>query len=49
MDITGIATSYGIRSAHVDTLSDLTRAVKDALASDEPRLIEIAQRRLADA
>ena len=32
---------------NVDSLSDLTRDVKDALASDGPRLIEITQRRLA--
>jgi benzoylformate decarboxylase len=49
IDITGMATAYGVHAAHVDTLSDLTHAVKDALASDQPRLIEIAQRRLADS
>ena len=49
MDIPGIATSYGIQSERVTTLSDLTRAVKDALSSDRPHLIEISQRRLADS
>jgi benzoylformate decarboxylase len=46
MDITAIATAYGIVSERLDTLSDLTRAVKEALTSDEPRLIEIPQRGL---
>jgi benzoylformate decarboxylase len=36
MDITAIAASYGIASERLDTLSDLTRAVKEALTSDEP-------------
>ena len=49
MDIIGIATSYGIAAEHVDSLSDLTRWSKDALASDQPRLIEVTQRRLADS
>jgi hypothetical protein len=31
----------------VDTVSDLTHAVKDALTSDRQRLIEIPERRLA--
>ena len=48
IDIPGIATSYGVQSERVKTLSELTRAVKDALASDRPHLIEISQRRLAD-
>lgn len=47
MDIPAIAAGYGIRSEHVDSLSDLTLAVKEGLASDEPRLIEITERRLA--
>jgi thiamine pyrophosphate-dependent acetolactate synthase large subunit-like protein len=42
-----IAASYGIASGRLDTLPDLTRAVRDALTSDQPRLIEITQRRLA--
>jgi pyruvate dehydrogenase (quinone) len=33
----------------VKSLFDLTRAVKDALSSDGPRLIEISERRLADS
>jgi benzoylformate decarboxylase len=49
MDIPGIATSYGVPSERVKTLSDLTCAVKDALSSDRPHLIEISQRRLADS
>jgi benzoylformate decarboxylase len=49
MDIPGIATSYGVQSERVTSLSDLTRAVKDALSADAPRLIEISQRRLADS
>jgi benzoylformate decarboxylase len=49
MDIVGIATSYGIPAEHVDSLSDLTRTTKDALASDGPRLLEVTQRRLADS
>jgi benzoylformate decarboxylase len=49
MDIPGIATSYGIQSERVKTLSDLTDAVKDALSADGPRLIEIPERRLADS
>jgi benzoylformate decarboxylase len=47
MDITAIAAGYGIASERMDTLSDLAHAVKDALTSDQPRLIEIPQRRLA--
>jgi benzoylformate decarboxylase len=49
MDIPGIATSYGVQSERVTSLSDLTRAVKDGLSADKPRLIEISQRRLADS
>jgi benzoylformate decarboxylase len=49
MDIVGIATSYGIPAEHLESLSDLTRPTKDALASDGPRLIEVTQRRLADS
>jgi benzoylformate decarboxylase len=49
MDISGIAASYGVQSERVKTLSDLTRAVKDALSSNRPYLIEIPERRLADS
>jgi benzoylformate decarboxylase len=49
MDIPGIAASYGVQSERVKTLSDLTRAVKDALSSNRPYLIEIPERRLADS
>ena len=48
MDIPGIATSYAVQSEQVKTLSELTRAVKDALPSNQPHLIEISERRLAD-
>jgi len=47
MDIPAIAAGYGIQSEQVKTLSDLTRAVKDALSADRPHLIEISERRLA--
>jgi len=43
------APSYRIQSERVESLSDLTRAVKDALSAAAPRLIEISQRRLADS
>jgi hypothetical protein len=33
----------------VKSLSDLTHAVKDALSSDRPHLIEISQRRIGDS
>lgn len=46
MDIPGIATAYGIESARVESLSDLTSAVKHALASDRPHLIEVTLRRV---
>ena len=49
MDIPGIATAYGIQSERVKALPDLTRAIKDALSSDRPHLIEISERRLADS
>ncbi len=38
MDIPGIATSYGIQSERVQSLSDLTHAVKQALESDQRTL-----------
>ena len=47
MDIPGIATSYGVPSERVKSLSELTSAVKDGLSSDRPTLIEISERRLA--
>jgi benzoylformate decarboxylase len=49
IDVAGIAASYGIESLRVQTLSELTVAVEQALRSDRPRLIEVAQRRLDDA
>jgi benzoylformate decarboxylase len=48
MDIPGIASSYGVRSEQVKTLSELTSAIKDGLSSDKPHLIEISQRRIGD-
>jgi thiamine pyrophosphate-dependent acetolactate synthase large subunit-like protein len=49
MDIPAIATAYGIESARVESLSDRTSAVKHALASNKPRLIEVTERRLASS
>jgi benzoylformate decarboxylase len=49
IDVTAIAASYGVPSTRADDLSDLFQAVKDALAGNEPRLIEIPQRRLDDS
>jgi thiamine pyrophosphate-dependent acetolactate synthase large subunit-like protein len=49
MDIPGIAAAYGVQSETAKSLSDLTRAVTDALSSGKPRLIEISERRLADS
>jgi benzoylformate decarboxylase len=46
IDITGIATAYGIPATQVTSLAQLTTAVKDALAGDGPRLIEVPQQRL---
>ncbi|WP_327134827.1 benzoylformate decarboxylase [Streptomyces sp. NBC_01343] len=46
VDVTGIASAYGIPATRVDTLAGLTGAVKDALATDEPRLIEVPQQPL---
>jgi Thiamine pyrophosphate enzyme, C-terminal TPP binding domain len=48
MDIPGIATAYGIESARVNSLSDLTRAVNQTLGSDQPRLIQVTERRFAE-
>jgi benzoylformate decarboxylase len=45
MDIPGIATSYGVPSERVTTLPDLTHAVKNALSSDKPHLIDISERK----
>ena len=47
IDITGIATAYGIPATQVTSLAQLTTAVKDALAGDGPRLIEVPQQRLS--
>jgi thiamine pyrophosphate-dependent acetolactate synthase large subunit-like protein len=47
IDITGIATFYGIDSAQVESLSDLNSAVKQALHSDQPHLIGVPERRIA--
>jgi benzoylformate decarboxylase len=49
MDIPGIAESYGVQSQRVKSLADLTHAIKDGLSSDQPHLIEISERRLADS
>ena len=47
IDITGIATAYGIPATQVTSLAQLTTTVKDALAGDGPRLIEVPQERLS--
>ena len=47
MDIPGIAAAYGVQPQRLKSLADLTRAVKDALSSDKPHLVEISERRLA--
>jgi benzoylformate decarboxylase len=49
MDIPGIAAAYGVQSDTVKSLADLTHAIQGALSSDRPHLIEISERRLADA
>ena len=49
IDIPGIAASYGVQSQRAKALTDLTHAVKDALSTDEPHLIEISQRRLGES
>ena len=46
IDITGIATAYGIPATQVTSLAQLTTAVRDALAGDSPHLIEVPQQRL---
>jgi hypothetical protein len=49
LDITGSVSSYGIVSEYAGTLPDLTQAAKNALASGQPRLIEVSQHRLGDS
>ena len=49
MDIPGIAAAYGVQADRVKSLSDLTHALRGALASDQPHLIEISERRIADS
>lgn len=46
IDVTGIATAYGVSATRVERLSDLTAEVKTALSSDGPRLIEVPQQPL---
>jgi benzoylformate decarboxylase len=48
IDIAGIASSYGTAATRVETLADLTRVVKDALAGTEPRLIEVPEQPVTD-
>jgi hypothetical protein len=36
-------------SEYAEALPDLTQAVKNALTSGQPRLIEVSQRRLGDS
>jgi len=47
IDITGIATAYGIPATQVTSLAQLTTAVRAALAGDGPRLIEVPQQWLS--
>ena len=47
IDITGIATAYGIPATQFTSLAQLTTAVRAALAGDGPRLIEVPQQRLS--
>ena len=49
IDITGIASSYGIPTSRVSALAELTRVVKDALAGDQPRLIEVPEQPVTDS
>jgi benzoylformate decarboxylase len=49
MDIPAIANAYGVPALRVDRLSELTRLVKEGLAGDGPRLVEVPERRLPDA
>lgn len=46
IDITGIASGYGIPTTQVTSLTQLTAVVKEALSYDGPRLIEVPQQRL---
>ncbi|WP_460111607.1 benzoylformate decarboxylase [Streptomyces sp. YKOK-J1] len=46
IDVTGIASAYGISATRIDTLAGLTAAVTAALATDEPHLIEVPQQPL---
>jgi benzoylformate decarboxylase len=46
IDVTRLASAYGIPAKRVDSLTELTATVKAALSSDEPRLIEVPQQPL---
>ncbi|WP_280923769.1 thiamine pyrophosphate-dependent enzyme [Streptomyces aureus] len=46
IDITSIASAYGISATRIDTLAALIAAVTAALAMDEPHLIEVPQQPL---
>ena len=48
MELPAMDTAYGVQSETVKSLSDLTRAVRDGLASGRPRLIEVSERRIGD-
>jgi len=48
MDVTAIAAGYGIPATRVSTLAELTGEVREGLAADGPRLIEVPEQRLAD-
>lgn len=47
MDIPAIAAGYGIRADRVESLANLTSAVKEGLAGDGPRLVEVPEARVA--
>jgi thiamine pyrophosphate-dependent acetolactate synthase large subunit-like protein len=46
IDVTRLASAYGICAVRAESLNELTATVKAALSSDEPRLIEVSQQPL---
>ena len=47
IDIPAIAAAYGIPAGQADSLTELTELVREALAGDGPRLIQVQQRPLS--
>lgn len=47
IDIPAIAAAYGILAGPADSLTELTDLVREALAGDGPRLIQVQQRPLS--